>query len=335
MAVILGPVSGDMVCRDYDLAESYERWKQEFPTLAVSLPTVKTSRGYHVYFRCSGIGIERFTDGELRGAGHYCLLPPSILAKGSGRYEWIVPLPNDEDLPLIDPIASGLMGKPSTSKNIKHSANKEYKEYKEYNGVMGNVLKNSIILTDEIETIINQNLPLQIGERNDRLFDLARELKSLPGCWNADPEHFQILFDRWYERAKPNIETKDRSFNWNEFLCKWKEVKYPKGIIIEKVFQQAQETPTLKPIYEDDHLNILLEMCKILQDLLKPKTFYLGTPTLGRLFNVDPKTAWRWLGFLERQGWIQTAKKGNINQANHYQFIKKLDSDLLRNEKMV
>src|SRR5262245_45023396 len=90
-AVIFGAVSGGLACRDWDDPDAYHRWAAEHPELAATLPTAKTARGFHVYFR----GPEEFADlgdGEYRGdSGHYCVLAPSH--HPDGRYEWLIPLP--------------------------------------------------------------------------------------------------------------------------------------------------------------------------------------------------------------------------------------------------
>jgi len=69
-------VSGGLVCRDFDLLEGYKSWALEQPELAVSLPTVKTGRGCHVYFVGNVRRIVHLDDGELRGNG-FSVLPPS------------------------------------------------------------------------------------------------------------------------------------------------------------------------------------------------------------------------------------------------------------------
>jgi hypothetical protein len=98
-------VSGYLVCRDFDTAEAYLTWASEHRDLAKSLPTVRTGRGYHVYFRsreCTKI--KNLGDGELRGNG-YCLLPPSRHPSG-GTYEWVVPL--NGTVPEVNPFATAL-----------------------------------------------------------------------------------------------------------------------------------------------------------------------------------------------------------------------------------
>ena len=49
LAVVLGPVSGGLVCRDFDDMGAYNAWALEHPDLAAGLPTVATARGRHVY----------------------------------------------------------------------------------------------------------------------------------------------------------------------------------------------------------------------------------------------------------------------------------------------
>lgn len=107
LAVVLGEVSGGLVCRDFDDAASYEAWALMFPDLAKVLPTVATSRGRHVYFRASVLKSQGLSAGEYRANGNYVLLPPSRHPTGM-IYTWLIP-PPDEEMPLVDPVKSGLL----------------------------------------------------------------------------------------------------------------------------------------------------------------------------------------------------------------------------------
>jgi hypothetical protein len=117
LAVVLGEVSGGLVCRDFDDMGAYERWAAEFPDLAKALPTVETARpGRHVYCRGdvaeireasgSGAGIIDLGDGEMRGTGGYCLLPPSRHPDGHD-YRWLIPL--NVAVPFLDLRACGFL----------------------------------------------------------------------------------------------------------------------------------------------------------------------------------------------------------------------------------
>jgi hypothetical protein len=122
--VITGPVSGDLVVRDFDDPAAYPKWKQSHPRLAPALPVVKTRRGHHVYFKSAAgfIGQDKLGDGELRGdSAHFVVAPPSIHPDG-GRYTWVEPF--DGSLTWIeDPVGKGLTnGVPLVNGKAVHTA---------------------------------------------------------------------------------------------------------------------------------------------------------------------------------------------------------------------
>ena len=89
IGVILGSVSGNLACRDFDKAEAFEQWKAEHPDLASRLPIVKSGRGYHVYYCFSQtFRTKKFEDGELRCGGSCMVLPPSTHPSGA-QYGWL------------------------------------------------------------------------------------------------------------------------------------------------------------------------------------------------------------------------------------------------------
>lgn len=88
IAVICGPVSENLTIRDFDSLAAYRRWVASHPAESLSLPTVRTARGYHVYFTSDHGRVEKLGDGELRGGRGYCLLPPSRHPSGA-IYEWV------------------------------------------------------------------------------------------------------------------------------------------------------------------------------------------------------------------------------------------------------
>ena len=98
MAVILGEISDGLACRDFDTVGSYESWAKTHQDLAVILPTAKTGKGYHVFFVAHAKGRKDIKGengehlGELRGSGHYCVLPPSVHPNGQ-TYKWVNPNP--------------------------------------------------------------------------------------------------------------------------------------------------------------------------------------------------------------------------------------------------
>src|SRR5262245_4483867 len=69
VALIAGPVSGDLAIRDFDSAAAYRRWQDAKPKPAATLPTVKTVNGFHVYARSDLAKIKVLGNGECRGGG--------------------------------------------------------------------------------------------------------------------------------------------------------------------------------------------------------------------------------------------------------------------------
>jgi len=89
-AVLLGPPSAGLIALDFDDAASYARWAAAWPDVAQAAPTAATARGAHVYLVGPAgqrtASLENYA-GEVKGAGGYTLLPPSIHPSGA-VYQW-------------------------------------------------------------------------------------------------------------------------------------------------------------------------------------------------------------------------------------------------------
>jgi hypothetical protein len=107
IAVIVGEVSNGLTCRDFDTMAEYEKWSASYPDLAKILPTVQTANGFHIYFEGHIESVKHISNGELRGSGGYCLLPPSVHPDGA-IYQWVNPLIK-ENLIAIEPEKAGFI----------------------------------------------------------------------------------------------------------------------------------------------------------------------------------------------------------------------------------
>ena len=99
IAIVMGSISGICVL-DFDSFEAY--WQMKKRGLPEA-PTVKTARGYHLYFKYSeGIrnvqNCKRLLKFDVRGDGGYIVAPPSIHPSGC-QYRWVKGK-SLEDLPL-------------------------------------------------------------------------------------------------------------------------------------------------------------------------------------------------------------------------------------------
>src|SRR6185295_16956899 len=189
VGIVLGAVSGGLWVRDFDDAGAYTRWAAEHPEMAMSLPTVRTRRGWHVYGRWKGIRTATMTDGELRGEGAYIVAPPTRADTGT-VYAWVVPLPTG-DVPEVDPAAAGLAqgrkGKGCATERTERTERTETPERTERTEDTEDTEDTEAIgerwpaETERlILDVVTRTLPPGIGRRNLHLFKLARALKAIP-----------------------------------------------------------------------------------------------------------------------------------------------------------
>jgi hypothetical protein len=307
IAVMVGAVSGGLTCRDFDLAESYTAWAKAHPDLAALLPTVRTVKGYHVYFLASVEGIHDLGDGELRGSRGYCMLPPSVHPDGP-MYEWII-RPIVENLLVLDPERAGFLSNGDlVTEQTENTEKPEQTEHTE-----------AIEWGEVVERIIGETLPREFGTRNRRVFDLARTLKSLPQFADADPRDLRAIVQEWHRRALPKIRTKEFEETWIDFLKAWPGIKYVKGTEpMMQTFQRAVESErprvAVTKYPENQRLQILVALCRELQRAAGGQPFYLSCRTAGRLFSVSHTEAARWFFLLESDGILRVVTKGGTHE---------------------
>ena len=322
LAVVLGKVSGGLVCRDFDDRQSYRRWKRDHPDLAASLPTVKTAHCYHVYFH-AGPAHQVFCDlhpaeeGEYRGdSKHYCLLPPSRHPDGT-VYKWIVPLPKGEVVPFIDEVvAAGLL--PSEDVTQKAQGNtKKLQVVSRGVAHKGKSVRVSQSTKDLIEEAIDSSLPTGPGMRGKKLLEIARKLKFSPEFHDIPTTGIEFLkphLKRWWRRAESKTSGKHPHFwqNWQDFVFAWEEARIPYGETMRGIFDKACMLPppslAAEKYGEGSLRTLLASLCRELQQFNGGGTFYLSGRTAGELLGVSGVQAWRWLKQLSADGIVDTVK---------------------------
>ncbi len=333
IAVICGPVSGGLTCRDFDDPAAYEQWRQVHPDLAATLPTVKTGRGYHVYFRSTVRSIRHLDDGELRGNG-CCLLPPSIHPSGS-PYAWIVPLPAAE-LPFVDPVQSGLV--PVGTERTEWTECTEKDRVTESNGGVCHSgatqhvtrIRNGTDIRDleeRIEQAIRATLPQRPGERNRRIFDLARHLKGMPELAGADLRDLRPIVGQWHSLALSVITTMPFEDTWGDFQYAWANVRFAKGDDpVQTILQRSEGRPfpVEADLYEAVNTRRLLRFCREFQREAGENPFFLSCRKAGELFGMDHRTAARRLKAMCGDGLLEVVESGGM-RANRYRYRGILD----------
>lgn len=345
MAIVLGAVSGGLVCRDFDTMDAYERWAAAHPDLASTLPTVATSRGRHVYFRAGPADL-RFVDlrtidppedGEYRGdSGHYCLLPPSRHPDGP-IYTWLVPLPDGEIALVADVRAAGLLPGHVTERAETTECTEDNGRVRKQGGCSVPSVPSVLSVTSsdssdpDIDRAILEAIPSGIGRRNRQVFELARALKAIPRLANAPIDTMKPHVRRWHRVGleKNLIGTEPFDETWIDFLHAWPKVKFPKGnepmiAILERA--KASPVPAVAQAYEGDGIRLLVALCRELQRASGEKPFYLACRTAARLLGLDGENghikAWRWLRLLVHDEVIDEVEPGERGRrrASRYRY---------------
>lgn len=337
LAVIMGDVSGGLVCRDFDQMEGYQRWAAEYPDLAQTLPTVKTGRpGRHVYGTAdidqvraasrTGGSIIKFEDGELRGGG-YCLVPPSPHPNGR-TYSWLVPL--GDVLPTVDLFSAGFLQCNREARENRETRGEQRDQRTLWGvGVFESSASQDSLLHQRIQEAIKRTLPTGNCQRHRLLFELARELKAIPGLAEAPVSELKPIVGQWHQQALPNIQTKPLEESWFDFAEGWDKVKYPKGEEpITMVFAKAVKAELPEPAlqYEQQELRLLVALCRELQRACGTGPFFLSTRTAGHLLGITHVTASRWLRGLRHDGILELVSRGSCSdrRASRYRYLGKL-----------
>lgn len=287
LAVVLGRVSGGLAARDFDDAGAYHTWAAENPADAKRLPTVQTARGFHVYGRLKEEVFIDLGDGELRAdSGHYVLLPPSVHPDGP-VYSWLNPLP-DGRLPLLPRSLTWKAGSggATTHQPRQHIA----------------------CVPPAAVDAIEATLPSGPGQRNRRVFDLARRLKGIANL-DTSPAALKAIVAEWHRLALPVINTKPFGETRSDFQVAWQRVKRPHGTTVRAAFDAARRKP-LAPIDDSDGLGVLAALCRNLGATCG--AFYLSCRTVEELFGVPRMTAWRWLQAIQFHGVIEPVSTGTL-----------------------
>jgi hypothetical protein len=295
LAVITGSVSGGLAVRDFDVEDAYHLWATANPDDAAQLPTVQTARGFHVYGATESELYLELEDGELRAAcRHYVVLPPSRHPIGD-LYRWINPLP---------PVGVPLLPLP---KSLYSGALQQTRAPSRQ--VQANTLHAP---AQGIDPLIARTLPTGPGQRNRRVFDLARGLVGLLGK-DADRAQLRRLVQEWHRQALPVIRTKAFDETWSDFIIAWGRVKHAAGASLASAVAAADagRAPAAARDYDTAPMRRLVAVCAQLSVQWGDQPFPLGCRTAANILGISPPAAHRMLATLRFDGIIKLATMGS------------------------
>lgn len=289
----LGVVATAIAVIDFDDGQAYREWADANPELAELFPTVRTGRGYHLYHRPTESKWFKFSGGEYIGDNaHYFVGAGSYHPTGVS-YDWVgAPPESSEDFPrahwtdfhLPRPrLATSPTPRPVRQpRDYPPSPPREISEWR------------AVALC----------LPNGPGERNSKLWELARRCKFSPG---ADPKNW---FASWWESAQDIVGTPEKSVSRRDFERLFKLAQRPIG---EGFREKMAER--LAPFANPDEK--LRELCRALQEYSSPNPFFLSIRLASELTGFTPRTVARKLKGLSG---LTLSKAGTLYSAAEYSY---------------
>jgi hypothetical protein len=332
LAVVCGPVSGNLVCRDFDTKDGYRRWAEKYPKTAKRVPTVKTPRGFHVYFR-GPEGFDQFDEdhrygkGEYRGTSRqYTVLPPSKHPDG-GRYRWAIK-PRDEIPRVAKPWRSGLRSKQSVTSKEADLAQIELSRRGDGRCVLSVQTLPSNVQA-EIEATVASTVPSYRGHRHWQLWELIRGLKSIPQLADQDATALRGIVQDWHRRVQEANMTRSKfNVTWAEFRDGWDRYDSEKDGKLSDLYRLAAERPTPPWIVErytddDPRFITLVKLCIVLHEIAGEKPFPLDGRSAAKVTGIPHRTVALLLRMLRWDKILKLAKAGSAKdrRCHRYRYI--------------
>ena len=325
MAVVLGPRSNGLVCRDFDQVAAYQSWcdsrGDDETELPFSAPTAQTPRpGRHVFGISKGTcPLIRFADGELRGQGGYVVLPPSLHPSGA-HYRWLRD-PFSNELPVVSPDMLVLPAQKDDldrkQSHVRSQSGSQVKTPKTPNnelcqmGSAVSIIAGVTNARDFIEWTTRETQPRGHGQRNCCIFDLARHLRRvfpIEAIETDEPELFRIV-RRWFDLALPAIRTTDFSVTWADFLRAWGNVKFVTSGFHACV-QALARCDTFVVGNRKTYQDLVARVFRSASAVVGGTAFFLDYRQLGAIAGVDRQTAYNQARSLQELGLLACLDPG-------------------------
>ncbi|UCC98976.1 MAG: bifunctional DNA primase/polymerase [Phycisphaerales bacterium] len=329
LAVITGRVSGGLTILEFDSMEGYEWWKKGHQELAETLPTVKTSRGMHVYFRSELDKNFNYDKIDLLVQNKYALLPPSLHPDKKSVYKWVIP-PNGE-LPLLDLRKWDLDEYTEETEDMEDTEEIEEIEAISIRGRVRDCIdgigssglspKDKDLLAD----MIIKTLPNKESQRNREMFEFCRYLKGLESLRDLPAKSLKPIIQLWHEKALPFIGAKPFAETWADLAHGWKKVKWPKGDdTLEKAVKTAIGSARIPPEakeYDSEEVRLLIKVCCELQQLRESEPFWLACRSAAGILGVSATQASKFLQMLVVDGVLEVVEGNTTTRGTRYRYL--------------
>lgn len=168
-----------------------------------------------------------------------------------------------------------------------------------------------------------QSIPTQVGQRNTKLFELARWLKGIEP--NATKERQHQLVRSWFEDHQFVIGTHEFWITWADWQNAWTKVEHPYGETLDACLAKLPVLPDIEGLdrYGEKGKH-LLSICAALQLHQKEQPFFISVRKAGELIDTHPTSAATLLSAFVAEGWLNLVSKGKGVKASRYLWNKNL-----------
>lgn len=149
---------------------------------------------------------------------------------------------------------------------------------------------------------VRKTLPSGPGERNERLWDFARELKGIVP--DATAAELRAAFELWWAEAVRVVRTTDRELSWRTFADAWPRALPVNPLSLARAAADATDGP---PRFK------LLAGCRVLAGRSAHGLFELSYRAAGSILAVTHKVAEKHVKRLVADGLLTVASPGDLS----------------------
>ena len=161
-------------------------------------------------------------------------------------------------------------------------------------------------------------IPTSYGQRNKKLFELARWVKgAVP---EFDRKTQEEIVRIWHQVSLPNIKTKDFATTWLDFRYGLGSVQYPFGLQLAKILEVKAEFDTNFGLESFGTRGIeLFRICLTLQiHEGSDRPFFLSSRKAAELIGCHYTDAAKFMSCFVSEGWLILVTKGAGFKASRY-----------------
>lgn len=165
-------------------------------------------------------------------------------------------------------------------------------------------------------------LPTNVGERNKKLFELARWLKGTRP--DAPRAELRAIVQEWHRLVLPVIGTKDFATTWGDFLRGWEKVRIPYGATLTAILggidSSAPLPDAIVALAYGEKGNDLYRICMALQAHAGAEPFFLSARQAGEMTGMYFTDASKVLSAFVADGVLELVVRGVGRIASRYRL---------------